>query len=293
MDIILHSINANIDHYGLGFPWPPEGIKANYSITRQFFVIWFFYLVGGYGMYFIFAGFSYWHKHILNKNIYFPHWTPKREDVMKEIKHSCKSLVWLALLQSPFTLLEELGYSKRYTDLAEYGYLYALFSIIWFIVFADICIYWIHRVEHTNAFLYKYFHKAHHSYIYVTPFASHAFHPIDGWAQSWPYVFFSFIFPFHNWINLFLLLFVNFWTINIHDQLSLVQLNGLVNGAGHHDIHHRKFLFNYGEYFTIMDRLFGTYADPEPLHATWPGAPNWPLADDQSKKKMEKVEKEE
>jgi len=291
MDVVLYNVNINIDHYVLGHPWLLEGIKPNYSLTRQFFVIWFFYLFSGYVMYFLFAGVSYWHKHVLHKRIYFPHWSPKREDVMKEIKHSCSSLVWLAFLQSPFTLLEELGYSKKYTNLAEYGYGYAIFSVIWFIVFADICIYWIHRIEHTNSFLYKHIHKPHHSHIYVTPFASHAFNPIDGWAQSWPYVFFAFIFPFHNWLNLIVLVIVNFWTINIHDQISLVQAKGLINGAGHHDMHHRKFLFNYGEYFTIMDRLFGTYADPDPLHATWPGAPNWPNAES-SKNMKERINKQ-
>jgi sterol desaturase/sphingolipid hydroxylase (fatty acid hydroxylase superfamily) len=32
-------------------------------------------------------------------------------------------------------------------------------------------------------------------------------------------------------------------------------------GATHHDLHHRKFLFNYGLYFTFWDRIMGTEHD--------------------------------
>lgn len=46
-----------------------------------------------------------------------------------------------------------------------------------------------------------------------TPFASHAFHPLDGYLQSVPYHFFIFVFPLHRWLYLALFVFVNFWSI--------------------------------------------------------------------------------
>jgi lathosterol oxidase len=35
-----------------------------------------------------------------------------------------------------------------------------------------------------------------------------------------------------------------------------------INGAAHHTIHHLYFNFNFGQYFTIWDRLGGTHRDP-------------------------------
>jgi len=46
-----------------------------------------------------------------------------------------------------------------------------------------------------------------------TPFASHAFHPLDGYLQSVPYHLFIFLFPLHRWLYLALFVFVNFWSI--------------------------------------------------------------------------------
>lgn len=49
-----------------------------------------------------------------------------------------------------------------------------------------------------------------------TPFASHAFHPLDGYLQSIPYHVFIFLFPLHRQTYLGLFVFVNFWTILVN-----------------------------------------------------------------------------
>ncbi len=53
-------------------------------------------------------------------------------------------------------------------------------------------------------------------------------------------------------------LFVNFWTISIHDGAEVYD-GTILNGAAHHTIHHTKFNFNYGQYFTFWDRIMGTH----------------------------------
>lgn len=50
-----------------------------------------------------------------------------------------------------------------------------------------------------------------------TPFASHAFHPIDGFAQSVPYHLFPFIFPLQKLAYVALFMFINFWTVLIRE----------------------------------------------------------------------------
>lgn len=46
-----------------------------------------------------------------------------------------------------------------------------------------------------------------------TPFASHAFHFCDGFAQSFPYHLFITLFPLHRFLYLGLFVAVNFWSI--------------------------------------------------------------------------------
>jgi lathosterol oxidase len=125
-------------------------------------------------------------------------------------------------------------------------------------------IYWIHRWLHEYNWLYKNIHKPHHRWIVSTPFASHAFHPADGFSQSMPYHIFVFLFPLNKTLYLVLFVFVNFWTISIHDQAGFAW-GEILNGADHHTIHHRDFLYNYGQYFTLWDKLCGTHRLPESL----------------------------
>lgn len=77
------------------------------------------------------------------------------------------------------------GYSKLYYSIDEYGWLYFTWSLIWFILFTDFGVYWIHRFEHAP-FLYSWLHKPHHQWKITTPWASFAFHPLDGYFQSLP-----------------------------------------------------------------------------------------------------------
>lgn len=128
-----------------------------------------------------------------------------------------------------------------------------------------------------------------------TPWASHAFHPIDGYAQSLPYHIFPMIFPLHKQLYvgcaylscsfrtsparslagpladfpLFHLLpvfvFVNCWSIFIHDSDMITGhfLETIINGPAHHTLHHMYFTVNYGQYFTFSDKAGGSYRQPE------------------------------
>ena len=39
-------------------------------------------------------------------------------------------------------------------------------------------------------------------------------------------------------------------------------LSSVINSAGHHTVHHSKFNYNYGQYFTLWDRIGGSYYEP-------------------------------
>lgn len=97
-----------------------------------------------------------------------------------------------------------------------------------------------------------------------TPFASHAFHPVDGYAQSVPYHLFIFIFPMQRHLYLGLFVAVNFWSIFIHDSDMITghPLEKIINGPAHHTLHHIYFTVNYGQYFTWADRMGNSYRHP-------------------------------
>lgn len=168
----------------------------------------------------------------------------------------------MAIFIAPIFLLEVRGYAHLYdtTDDGP-GWWYNILQFPLFLLFTDFCIYWIHRYLH-HPLVYKYLHKTHHRWIMPTPFASHAFHPIDGFTQSLPYQIFPFIFPLQKIAHIALFVFVNFWSILIHDGEFMTN-NAVVNGAACHAIHHSCFEFNYGQFFTAFDRLCGTYRKPE------------------------------
>lgn len=210
-------------------------------------------------MYFVFAALSFYFvfdKRTLNH--------PKfiKNQIWLEIKSATKALPGIALCTAPIFWAEVRGYGKLYDASAEGpGMWYDILQFPLFLLFTDFFIYWIHRGLH-HPRIYKHLHKAHHKWIMPTPFASHAFHFLDGFAQSVPYHVFPFVFPLQKTAYIILFVFVNFWSIMIHDGEYLTD-NPVVNGAACHSLHHSRFEVNYGQFFTAFDRLGGTYKRPE------------------------------
>ncbi|GAB1320759.1 c-5 sterol desaturase [Madurella fahalii] len=209
------------------------------NIYRQgfslFLILWLFGLL----TYFVFATLSY--IFVFDKKT-LEHPKFLKNQVWLEIKQANAALPVMAVLTGPGTWYE-----------------WAQFPL--FLVFTDLLIYWIHRWLHHPP-VYKTLHKPHHKWIVPTPFASHAFHPLDGFAQSLPYHVFPFIFPLQKLAYVALFVFINFWTIMIHDG-EYVANNPIINGAACHSLHHLAFNYNYGQYTTLWDRLGGTYRAPE------------------------------
>ena len=161
-------------------------------------------------------------------------------------------------------LLEVRGYSKLY-DSSErsYGLLQFCQEFVSFLFFTDMLIYFIHRGLHHRS-IYKHFHKTHHIWIVPTPFASHAFNWLDGFLQSSPYHIYAFLFPIHKFAYLSFFIFVNIWTVSIHDGNYAVPkvFQPFINGAAHHTDHHRLYNCNYGQFFTFWDRLLNSFRSP-------------------------------
>ncbi|OJD31650.1 c-5 sterol desaturase [Diplodia corticola] len=231
---------------------------ARDNLYRQalslFLITWIFGLV----VYFLCATFSY--VFVFDKAT-FAHPKYLKNQISLEIAQTMRSMPIMSIFTTPFFVLEVRGFSKMY-DATQTGpgMWYDMIQFPFFIIFTDFCIYWIHRWLH-HPKVYKYLHKPHHKWIMPSPFASHAFHPLDGFAQSLPYHVFPFIFPLQKFAYVALFAFVNIWTVMIHDGEYIAE-SPVINGAACHTMHHLYFNYNYGQYTTLWDRLGGSYRKP-------------------------------
>ncbi|CDM37631.1 hypothetical protein CBS147339_9063 [Penicillium roqueforti] len=232
--------------------WPRNNIYRQF--TSFFLITWLFGLL----VYFLVATLSFifiWDKTTYNH--------PKflKNQIGLEIRQAMAAMPPMSLLTAPFFVLEVRGYAKLYDTTADEPFpYYSLIQIPFFICFTDFFIYWIHRGLH-HPRVYKTLHKPHHKWIMPSPYASHAFHPLDGWSQSVPYHVFPFIFPLQKIAYVFLFGFINLWTVFIHDG-EYVANSPILNGAACHTMHHLYFNYNYGQFTTLWDRLGGSYRKP-------------------------------
>jgi len=188
-----------------------------------------------------------------------------KNQIRMEIKQTMEAMPIMSICTVPFFLAEVRGYSKMYDAIPQGAWWamngwYNLLQLPLFLIFTDFCIYWIHRGLH-HPMVYKRLHKPHHKWIMPSPYASHAFHPLDGFAQSIPYHVFPFIFPLQKFAYIALFTFINVWTVLIHDG-EYVANSPILNGAACHTMHHLYFNYNYGQYTTLWDRLGGSYRMP-------------------------------
>ncbi|KAL9108939.1 MAG: hypothetical protein Q9227_006335 [Pyrenula ochraceoflavens] len=254
---------------------------------RQFLTLFLITWVFGMILYFICASASY--RWVFDKTT-FTHPKFLKNQIKLEIKQSLESMPGMAMCTAPLFLAEVRGYTKLYDSPSEAPFpLYNYLQFPLFLLFTDCLIYFIHRGLHHPA-IYKRLHKAHHKWIMPTPFASHAFHPLDGFFQSVPYHVFPLLFPLQKVASVALFVFVNIWTILIHDG-EYVSENPVINGAACHSAHHLYFNYNYGQYTTLWDRLGGSYRKPNKElfdKSTKMGKEEW----DRQSKEMEKIVKE-
>lgn len=266
MDLVLDILDQNFfTPYVYPATWPEN------DCYRQFISLFVVTNIGGAIMYFSLATFSFFfvfdralmkHPLILEHQIY------------KEIMVTLKSIPFMSFPTVSLFLLEVRGYSQLYLP-SNFSWPHLIRDIILsttgFLVFTDALIYWIHRGLHHRS-VYKHLHKVHHRWKVPTPFASHAFHPIDGFLQSLPYHLYPFIFPLNKVVYLVLFVFVNIWTVSIHDGDYRVPelLQPFVNGSAHHTDHHLLYNCNYGQYFTVWDRIGGSFRHPSAFQEKGP-----------------------
>jgi lathosterol oxidase len=215
-----------------------------------------------YGTAGIFHFFCYVHP--MSDEIFAKRTRPSRAIMWDQIRLAQLSMILYVLLPVADEYLIERGWTRAYYMVSEIGgwHWYAAYTLLYFCL-VEIGIYWMHRTLHTNKFLYKHVHLIHHKYNAphtLTPWASIAFHPLDGILQASPYVLAIFVVPCHYPTHFGLLFFTAIWATYIHDAMDFNVWP--IMGSKYHTIHHTHYIYNYGQVFVFCDRLWGTFREP-------------------------------
>lgn len=212
------------------------------------------------------AGFFHYHcyVHPRSKEIFKDRKRPSNEIILDQIKLAQASLFIYVLLPAISEYVIEEGYTKCYYTIEEIGgFVPYLLNMIAYFALVEIGIYWMHRTLHTNKFLYKHIHMPHHKYSKpdtLTPWASIAFHPLDGMLQACPYVLCLPLVPCHYLTHTIMIFFTAIWATYIHDSMDW-NIDPIM-GSKYHTIHHTHYIYNYGQIFTFCDRIWGTLRVP-------------------------------
>jgi len=190
---------------------------------------------------------------------------PSWETIKGQIKLSQASLMVYTLLPVIDEYLIESGYTKVYHTVNEIGGWRAHIATMGFyFLCVEIGIYWMHRTLHTNKFLYKHIHLMHHEYNKaetLTPWASIAFHPLDGMLQASPYVYLLPFIPCHYLTHICMVFFTAIWATYIHDAMDW-NVDPIM-GSKYHTVHHTHYIYNYGQIFIFCDWFWGTLRIPD------------------------------
>lgn len=246
----IHKLDDNVEwaHYALCY-------------MRNFIAAMFVY----YGTAGIFHYFCYVHPQ--SKKIFEDQQRkrPSWETIKGQIKLSQMSLMVYTMLPVVDEYLIEGNYTRVYHTVQEIGGWQnhiATMSLYFFCV--EIGVYWMHRTLHTNKFLYKHVHLKHHDYNTpesLTPWASIAFHPLDGMLQASPYIYLLPFIPCHYLTHLCMVFFTAIWATYIHDAMDWNV--DPVMGSKYHTVHHTHYIYNYGQIFTFCDSYWGTLRVPD------------------------------
>jgi sterol desaturase/sphingolipid hydroxylase (fatty acid hydroxylase superfamily) len=135
------------------------------------------------------------------------------------------------------------------------------------IFLSDFCVYWGHRLQHNNAFLWR-FHSTHHTAEHLDWLAAHREHPLDTIYTMGLINLPAFVLGFPLQTLAALIAFRGIWAIYIHSNVRLplpAPLRMLIGAPELHHWHHDRDrnAGNYANISPLMDVVFGTYKCPD------------------------------
>ncbi|MDY6901368.1 MAG: sterol desaturase family protein, partial [Cyanobacteriota bacterium] len=184
--------------------------------------------------------------------------------ISDEIKNSLLNILASVALTSIVMMMQQDGFVEIYNDTTKYGIPYAIFAFLLIFFVGDAWFYWMHRLLH-HPKIYKYIHAVHHRSLDVNPFSSNSFHVLESLSLTIWIIPILLIFPIPTvalGINQGLGTFNNIKShlgYELYPKFfsKIFPLNLLITSTNH-NLHHTKYIGNYGLQLRIWDMMFGT-----------------------------------
>ena len=249
-------------------PWDFFQALPFLALTGSFFLIVmlrYFFIAGGFYLFFylwkpkLFIG-----RKINNK----PH--PPGQ-FWYEFNYSAFTSLIFALLGAGTVILWQKNVTSIYLEVADYGWLWLVLSVVVAMLIHETYYYWLHRWMHKPR-IFKLIHKVHHNSLITSPWTAFSFHPIEGLLEGLILPIIVLIIPMHPYAILAHLSIMTLTSVINHLDIEIYPKGTLKNafgkwwiGASHHSLHHQKFTCNYGLYFTFWDKWMKTESPLFPL----------------------------
>jgi sterol desaturase/sphingolipid hydroxylase (fatty acid hydroxylase superfamily) len=188
----------------------------------------------------------------------------KKGQFKKEIWRSFITSIIFGLSGGLLLLQYQLGYAKIYEDFKSYPIWWMPVSLVIAVLLQEIYYYWLHRWMHIPS-VFRIVHKWHHDSQVASPWTAFSFHPLEGMIQAAFLPLLLLFLPMHLYVLVFFLVIMSVSSVINHLDIEVYPKwfsNSLIGrsfiGATHHAMHHKQYKYNYGLYFTWLDKLHNT-----------------------------------
>jgi sterol desaturase/sphingolipid hydroxylase (fatty acid hydroxylase superfamily) len=202
-------------------------------------------------LYFGFGGFAFLLFYFLMKEKWISKKIQKRFPTNPylwfEIKYSILSTIIFGCTAAWIVWADNHGWTKMYNNISDYGIPYFIFSVIAMIFMHDTYFYWGHRFMHLKK-IYPIVHQVHHHSINPSPWATFAFHPLEGIIEAAIVPIMVMIIPTHILAVAIFFVFMTFMNVLGHLGYEIYPAGftknkwfAWNNTSTHHNMHHSLF----------------------------------------------------
>jgi len=194
-------------------------------------------------------------------------WLSKKEEIHEILVGWFSVTLGSALSAALASWVINGGHTTLYYTWGQHGFLWALLEVPLVFCATDYITYWHHRVYHMP-FLYKHFHKLHHTYKQPTAFSVTAIHPVEFLNIQFIYIAPMFTVPMYAPAYCFMLLYIYYHGIIDHSGINFKRLwwQPWQPDCIFHDNHHQYFHVNFGFNIEYWDTLHGTVRQKDKIY---------------------------
>lgn len=225
------------------------------------------------GFYWGFSSITYWYYWMRPNQMTETHKIQgekfKFSDIKRDFFLSSISMLMYGFSTGWMFTQEGQAYTAIYNDIFLHSLIWIPTSFFILLVLQDTAYYWVHRTLH-HPKVFKYLHELHHRSKNPSVFSSFSVHPFEmgiGLIYGIPVMMYL---PVNSFVlHAFALTSI---LVSSHSHLNIElmpktwsrhPLMKFLISSNFHNLHHRRYQYNYGFFFTYWDRLMRTNYDVE------------------------------